>query len=90
MCFTHQSHDYFSLQLHLTGCLELLKHLQVPWSEGVEELVEGCVKLDSPLVSVLKRQYRLLQLKKLLYSYDVRDFNFSDLGMGQVRAVSLE
>ena len=42
------------------------------------------MKLDSPLVSVLKRQYRLLQLKKLLGSYDVKDFNFSDLDGGKV------
>ena len=75
---------YSHLQLHVTGCLELLKHLQVPWSEGVEELVEGCSKLDSPLVSVLKRQYQLLQLKKLLNGYNIRDFNFSDLDRGKV------
>lgn len=73
-----------TLQLHVTGCSELLQHLQVPWSEGVEELVSECVRLDLPQVSLLKRQYRLLQLRKLLSSYSIKDFNFSDLCRGEV------
>ncbi len=62
--------------------------MQIPWSEAVEDLVGACARLQVPLVAVLERQYRLLQLKKLLHDYGIRDFNFSDLGRGQVRSKS--
>ena len=70
--------------MFLSGCLELLKHLQASWSKEVERLVEECLKLDHPVVAVLRKQYRLLHLKRLLYSYDIRDFNFADISRGRV------
>ena len=35
-------------------------------------------------VSLLQKQYELLQLKRMLQSYGVRDFNFSDTSKGYV------
>ena len=43
--------------------------------------------MDHPSVAMLQDQYRLLQLKKMLHGYGVRDFNFSDSGKGRVSGV---
>ena len=43
--------------------------------------------MDHPSVAMLQDQYRLLQLKKMLHVYGVRDFNFSDGGKGRVSGV---
>ena len=75
---------YLSSQLYVRGCVELLKHVHTPWSESVEELVQQCLKVDHPVVSMLEKQYSLLKLKKLLHGYGVRDFNFSDASQGWV------
>ena len=77
-------------QLYVLGCVELLKHVHTPWSESVEELVQECLKVDHPVgVAMLEKQYSLLQLKKLLHGYGIRDFNFSDTSKGWV-SVSYE
>ena len=65
--------------------MELLRHVQADWSEDVEELVQTCLGMDHPSCTNLKKQYRLLQLKKLLQSYDIRDFNFAGAIQGWVR-----
>ena len=69
--------------------MELLQHVQSDWSEEVEELVHSCLDRDHPACGSLRKQYRLLQLKKLLASYDIRDFNFANTTQGRVRG-SLE
>ena len=59
--------------------------------------MQGCLRLGGgeggeggegglllPCVAVLQRQFRLLQLKKMLQCYGVRDFNFSDTSKGRV------
>lgn len=56
----------------------MLKYVHTPWSEAVEELVQGCLKVDHPCVSTLEKQYKLLQLRKVLHNYGIRDVNFSD------------
>ena len=72
-------------QLYVLGCVELLKHVHTPWSESVEELVQECLTVDHPVgVAMLEKQYSLLQLKKLLHGYGIRDFNFSDTSKGWV------
>ena len=77
----------FSSQLYVLGCVELLKHVHTPWSEAVEELVQECLMVDHPVgVAMLEKQYSLLQLKKLLHGYGIRDFNFSDTSKGWVSA----
>ena len=51
----------------------------------MEELVQECLKVDHPVgVAILEKQYSLLQLKKLLHAYGIRDFNFSDTSKGWV------
>ena len=50
----------------------------------MEELVQHCLALDHSLVSTLRRQYKLLQLKKLLHKYEIRNFNFSGTKQGMV------
>ena len=62
----------------------MLKHVHTPWSESMEELVQQCLKVDHPVVSMLEKQYSLLKLKKLLHGYGIRDFNFSDTSQGWV------
>ncbi|XP_064403489.1 kinetochore-associated protein 1-like isoform X2 [Halichondria panicea] len=65
-------------ELYVTGCIEVLKYVRTPWSESVEELVQRCLKVDHPHVAMLEKQYQLLQLKKLLHGYGIKDVNFSD------------
>jgi len=67
------------------GCIEVLKYVHCPWSEGVEELVQACLKVDHPSTAMLKEQYQLLQLKKLLHSYGIKNANFSDRGASYKR-----
>ena len=71
----------------MRGCVELLKHVHTPWSETVEELVQECLKVEHPVVSMLEKQYSLLKLKKLLHGYGIRDFNFSDTSKGWVSQI---
>lgn len=71
-------------QLYVKGCVELLKHVQTPWSESVEELVQECLNVEHPVVAMLEKQYALLKLKKLLQGYGIRGFNFSDTSKGWV------
>ena len=53
--------------------------------ELVEELVQECLTVSHPVgVAMLEKQYSLLQLKKLLHGYGIRDFNFSDTSKGWV------
>ena len=40
--------------------------------------------MDHPNVAELQKQFKLLQLKKMLHGYGVRDFNFSDDSKGRV------
>ncbi len=65
-------------QLYVTGCIEVLKYVHTPWSESVEELAQACLKVDHPHVPMLEKQYHLLQLKKLLNGYEIKNVNFSD------------
>ena len=87
--FDKECHYIFFSQLYVLGCVELLKHVHTPWSESVEELVEEllqeCLTVSHPVgVAMLEKQYSLLQLKKLLHGYGIRDFNFSDTSKGWV------
>ena len=65
-------------QLYVSGCIEVLKYVYTPWSEAVEELVQCCMKVDHPHVAMLEKQYQLLQLKKLLHGYGIKNVNFTD------------
>ncbi len=67
-----------STQLYVTGCIETLKYVCTPWSESVEELAQTCLKMDHPQVVMLDKQYQLLQLKKLMSEYGIKNVNFSD------------
>ena len=66
------------IQLYVSGCIEVLKYVHTPWSEAVEELVQHCLRVDHPHVAMLEKQYQLLQLKKLLNGYGIKNVNFSD------------
>ena len=77
------SHCYL-LQTHIEACVELLRHVQVSWSEEVEELIRGCLDVGHPACSSLKKQCRLVQLKRLLQGYEIRCFNFADVTRGWV------
>ena len=68
----------------MEACVELLRHVPVSWSEEVEDLIRGILEIGLSECSTLKRQYRLLQLKKLLQGYEIRFFNFSDIAHGRV------
>lgn len=49
--------------------------------------MQESLKVDHPVgVAMLEKQYSLLQLKKLLHGYGIRDFNFSDTSKGWVSA----
>ena len=81
--YTH-THTHTHTQFRVTGCTDLLKHIHPPWTESVESLIRECLDVDHPNVAELQKQYKLLQLKKMLHGYSVRDFNFSDDSKGRV------
>uniref|UniRef100_A0A8D2LKT5 Kinetochore associated 1 n=1 Tax=Varanus komodoensis TaxID=61221 RepID=A0A8D2LKT5_VARKO len=55
--------------------LEIMHGAVVPWSPGVEQLVQQYLGTDHEKVALLHEGYRLMEMKTLLRSYGVRDTN---------------
>jgi hypothetical protein len=59
--------------------LELLRRLVIPWPSGVDSLVTGLSTMTLKRSRELKEQVSLMELKKMIMSYGINDFNMSDL-----------
>ncbi|XP_061458335.1 kinetochore-associated protein 1 isoform X2 [Rhineura floridana] len=64
-----------NIDLIFEGILAIMHSAVVPWSPGVEQLVQQYLDTDHAKVKLLQEGYRLMEMKKLLRSYGIRDTN---------------
>ncbi|XP_071339118.1 kinetochore-associated protein 1 isoform X1 [Trachinotus anak] len=64
--------------LMVDAVLEIMQKAVVPWSNVVEKLVQQYLEMDGPKQELLKESYRLMEIRKLLRGYGVRNFNLSN------------
>ncbi|KAK2837222.1 hypothetical protein Q5P01_014434 [Channa striata] len=55
--------------------LEIMQKAVVPWSKMVETLVQQYLEMSGPKQELLKESYRLMEIRKLLRGYGIRNFN---------------
>lgn len=59
--------------------LQIMYGAVVPWSDAVEQLVRQHLEKNHPKVKLLQESYRLMEMKKLLRGYGIRNFDmFND------------
>nr|XP_023653527.1 kinetochore-associated protein 1 isoform X2 [Paramormyrops kingsleyae] len=61
--------------LVVDAVLEVMYKAVVPWSEEVELLVQQHLGKEHPKQELLKETYQLMEMKKLLRGYGIRNFN---------------
>ncbi|XP_056274414.1 kinetochore-associated protein 1 isoform X3 [Pseudoliparis swirei] len=64
--------------LMVDAVLEIMQKAVVPWSIVVEKLVQQYLEMDGPKQELLKESYRLMEIRKLLRAYGIRNFNLSN------------
>ncbi|KAG7223406.1 hypothetical protein INR49_015509 [Caranx melampygus] len=64
--------------LMVDAVLEIMQKAVVPWSNVVEKLVQQYLEMDGPKQELLKESYHLMEIKKLLRGYGIRNFNLSN------------
>uniref|UniRef100_A0A7N8XGB6 Kinetochore associated 1 n=1 Tax=Mastacembelus armatus TaxID=205130 RepID=A0A7N8XGB6_9TELE len=64
--------------LMVDAVLEIMQKAVVPWSNVVEKLVQQYLEMDGPKQELLKESYRLMEIRKLLRGYGIRNFNLSN------------
>lgn len=57
--------------------LEVMKKAVVPWSNVVEKLVQKYLEMEGPKQGLLKENYRLMEIRKLLRGYGIRNINLT-------------
>ncbi|XP_057602368.1 kinetochore-associated protein 1 isoform X3 [Hippopotamus amphibius kiboko] len=55
--------------------LKIMYAAVVPWSAAVEQLVKQHLEMDHPKVKLLQESYKLMEMKKLLRGYGIREVN---------------
>uniref|UniRef100_A0A8C4M3A5 Kinetochore associated 1 n=1 Tax=Equus asinus asinus TaxID=83772 RepID=A0A8C4M3A5_EQUAS len=55
--------------------LKIMYAAMVPWSAAVEQLVKQHLEMDHPKVKLLLESYKLMEMKKLLRGYGIREVN---------------
>ncbi|GAB1290171.1 Kinetochore-associated protein 1 [Apodemus speciosus] len=55
--------------------LKIMYKAVVPWSAAVEQLVKQHLEKDHPKVKLLQESYKLMEMKKLLRGYGIREVN---------------
>uniref|UniRef100_A0A8C8H4A5 Huntingtin-interacting protein 1-related protein n=1 Tax=Oncorhynchus tshawytscha TaxID=74940 RepID=A0A8C8H4A5_ONCTS len=64
--------------LVVDAVLEIMQKAVVPWTEVVERLVQQHLEMVGPKQELLKESYRLMEMRKLLRGYGIRNFNLSN------------
>ncbi|KAM4577000.1 kinetochore-associated protein 1 isoform 1-T1 [Odontesthes bonariensis] len=64
--------------LMVDAVLEIMQKAVVPWSDVVEKLVQQYLEMEGPKQELLKESYRLMEIRKLLRNYGIRNFNLSN------------
>ncbi|KAJ0067724.1 hypothetical protein NL108_010031, partial [Boleophthalmus pectinirostris] len=60
--------------LMVDAVLEIMQKAVVPWSNVVEKLVQQYLEMEGPKQELLKENYRLMEIRKLLRGYGIRNF----------------
>ncbi|KAI6076180.1 Kinetochore-associated protein 1 isoform X1 [Aix galericulata] len=63
------------IKLKFDAVLQIMHGAMVPWSGAVEQLVKQHLEMDHVKVKLLQESYRLMEMKKLLRAYGIRDTN---------------
>ncbi|XP_061758400.1 kinetochore-associated protein 1 [Nerophis ophidion] len=66
--------------LKVDAVLEIMQKAVFPWSNVVEKLVQQYLEMDGPKQELLKESYRLMEIRKLLRGYGIRNYNHSNIG----------
>ncbi|NXD27282.1 KNTC1 protein, partial [Spelaeornis formosus] len=61
--------------LKFDAVLQIMHGAVVPWSAAVEQLVRQHLEMNHVKVKLLQESYRLMEMKKLLRAYGIRDTN---------------
>uniref|UniRef100_G1N0B5 Kinetochore associated 1 n=1 Tax=Meleagris gallopavo TaxID=9103 RepID=G1N0B5_MELGA len=61
--------------LKFDAVLQIMHGAVVPWSGAVEQLVKQHLEMNHVKVKLLQESYRLMEMKKLLRAYGIRDTN---------------
>ncbi|NWV38838.1 KNTC1 protein, partial [Grantiella picta] len=61
--------------LKFDAVLQIMHGALVPWSAAVEQLVRQHLEMNHVKVKLLQESYRLMEMKKLLRAYGIRDTN---------------
>ncbi|NWX11728.1 KNTC1 protein, partial [Aegotheles bennettii] len=61
--------------LKFDAVLQIMHGAMVPWSAAVEQLVKQHLEMNDVKVKLLQESYRLMEMKKLLRAYGIRDTN---------------
>ncbi|XP_034548642.1 kinetochore-associated protein 1 isoform X2 [Notolabrus celidotus] len=64
--------------LMVDAVLEIMQKAVVPWSNVVEKLVQQYLEMVGPKQELLKESYRLMESRKLLRGYGIRNFDLSN------------
>ncbi|XP_074526957.1 kinetochore-associated protein 1 [Halichoeres trimaculatus] len=71
-------HCMTDTDMMVDAVLEIMQKAVVPWSNVVETLVQQYLDMDGPKQELLKESYRLMEIRKLLRGYGIRNFNLSN------------
>ncbi|KAM7331986.1 hypothetical protein ACRRTK_008694 [Alexandromys fortis] len=63
------------IELIFDAVLKIMYKAVVPWSAAVEQLVKQHLEMNHPKVKLLQESYKLMEMKKLLRGYGVREVN---------------
>ncbi|KAF4011769.1 hypothetical protein G4228_004085 [Cervus hanglu yarkandensis] len=63
------------IELIFDAVLKIMYAAVVPWSAAVEQLVKQHLEMDHPKVKLLQESYKLMEMKKLLRGYGIREVN---------------
>ncbi|XP_072443517.1 kinetochore-associated protein 1 [Chiloscyllium punctatum] len=67
------------IDLIFDAVLQIMYGAVVPWSNAVEQLVKQHLEMNHPKVKLLQESYRLMEMKKLLRGYGIRNIDmFND------------
>ncbi|NXP14921.1 KNTC1 protein, partial [Thinocorus orbignyianus] len=61
--------------LKFDAVLQIMHGAMVPWSAAVEQLVKQHLEMNHVKVKLLQESYRLMEMKKLLRDYGIRETN---------------
>ncbi|KAM9810904.1 LOW QUALITY PROTEIN: kinetochore-associated protein 1 [Neosynchiropus ocellatus] len=64
--------------LMVDAVLEIMRKAVVPWSKLVENLVQQYLEMEGPKQELLKESYCLMEIRKLLGGYGIRNSNLSN------------